>query len=178
MPIPIVVCCAGKVAAPVAGLSDCEAALARGSMGNILRIQTYDFIDLYSVSVIALKCAISCYMGLRYNINLVISFMNVMPVLWHVPVCVWHAELVGYVTGGDRARVARVTIVKMATSSTLASVSTSPFTALPSCIQVLMIYRIDEGHAWEYRRSISYSSVKYPLHRPPKQCASCDDGCT
>ena len=82
------------------------------------------------------------------------------------------------VTGGDRARVARVTIVKMATSSTLASVSTSPFTALPSCIQVLMIYRIDEGHAWEYRRSISYSSVKYPLHRPPKQCASCDDCCT
>ena len=81
MSIPIVVCCAGKVAAPVAGLSDCEAALARGSIGNILRIQTYDFIDLYSVSVIALKCAISCYMGLRYNINLVISFMNVMPVL-------------------------------------------------------------------------------------------------
>ena len=43
MHIPIVVCCAGKVAAPVAGLSDCEAALARGlvgSMGNILRIQT------------------------------------------------------------------------------------------------------------------------------------------
>ena len=48
----------------------------------------YDFIDLYSVSVIAVKCAISCYMGLRYNITLVISFMNVMPVLWHVPVCV------------------------------------------------------------------------------------------
>ena len=165
MSIPIVVCCAGKVAAPVAGLSDCEAALARGSMGNIftgdplhsraactqpcnvnthsrahcspgarlceqwehgcvnngarlcasarlcrgspviLRIQTYDFIDLYSVSVIALKCAISCYMGLRYNINLVISFMNVMPVLWHVPVCVWHAELVGYVV---REKIDRV----------------------------------------------------------------------
>ena len=48
----------------------------------------YDFIDLYSVSVIAVKCAISCYMGLRYNTTLVISFMNVMPVLWHVPVCV------------------------------------------------------------------------------------------
>ena len=47
----------------------------------------YDFI-LYSVSVIAVKCAISCYMGLRYNTTLVISFMNVMPVLWHVPVCV------------------------------------------------------------------------------------------
>ena len=105
MSIPIVVCCAGKVAAPVAELSDCEAALARGSMGNILRIQTYDFIDLYSVSVIALKCAISCYMGLRYNINLVISFMNVMPVLWHVPVCVWHAELVGYVV---REKIDRV----------------------------------------------------------------------
>ena len=44
----------------------------------------YDFIDLYSVSVIAVKCAISCYMGLRYNTTLVISFMNVMPVLWHV----------------------------------------------------------------------------------------------
>ena len=26
-----------------------------------------DFIDLYSVSVIAVKCAISCYMGLRYT---------------------------------------------------------------------------------------------------------------
>ena len=89
MPIPIVVCCAGKVAAPIVGLSDCEAALARGSMGNILQIQN---IDLYSVSVIAVKCAISCYMGLRYNTTLVISFMNVMPVLpvWHVklPVCV------------------------------------------------------------------------------------------
>ena len=47
-----------------------------------------DFIDLYSVSVIVVKCAISCYMGLRYNTTLVISFMNVMPVLWHVPVCV------------------------------------------------------------------------------------------
>ena len=82
MPIPIVVCCAGKVAAPVAGLSDCEAALARGSMGNILRTPNlYDFIDLYSVSVIAVKCALSCYMGLRYNTTLVISFMNVMPVL-------------------------------------------------------------------------------------------------
>ena len=46
MPIPIVVRCAGKVAAPVAGLSDCEAALARGSMGNILRIQTYIYMIL------------------------------------------------------------------------------------------------------------------------------------
>ena len=83
MPIPIVVCCAGKVPAPVAGLSDCEAALARSSMGNILRIQTYMIllICVYSVSVIAVKCAISCYMGLHYNTTLVISFMNVMPVL-------------------------------------------------------------------------------------------------
>ena len=72
MHIPIVVCCAGKVAAPVAGLSDCEAA-ARGSMGHILRIHTnYDFIDLKSVSAIAVKCARSCYMGLRYNATLVI----------------------------------------------------------------------------------------------------------
>ena len=50
MPIPIVVCCAGKVAAPVAGLSDCEAALARGSMGNILRIQTYMILLIYILS--------------------------------------------------------------------------------------------------------------------------------
>ena len=41
---------------------------------------------LYSVSVIVVKCAISCYMGPRYNANLVITFMNVMPVLWPVPV--------------------------------------------------------------------------------------------
>ena len=78
MPIPIVVCCAGKVAAPVAGLSDCEAALAHGKY--FADTNLYDFIDLYSVSVIAVKCAISCYMGLRYNTTLVISFMNVMPV--------------------------------------------------------------------------------------------------
>ena len=50
MPIPIVVCCAGKVAAPVAGLSDSEAALARGSMGNILRIQTYMILLIYILS--------------------------------------------------------------------------------------------------------------------------------
>ena len=51
-------------------------------MGNILRIHTnYDFIDLNSVSVIAVKCARSCYVGLRYKATLVISFMNVMPVL-------------------------------------------------------------------------------------------------
>ena len=47
MSIPIVVCCAGKVAAPVAGLSDCEAALARGS---ILRIQTYMILLIYILS--------------------------------------------------------------------------------------------------------------------------------
>ena len=88
MHIPIVVCCAGKVAAPVAGLSDCEAALARGFDGKYFADTNYDFIDLYSVSLIAVKCAISCYMGLRYNATLVNSFMNVMPVLWHVPVCV------------------------------------------------------------------------------------------
>ena len=81
MHIPIVVCCAGKVAAPVAGLSDCEEALARGFDGKYFADTIYDFIDLYSVSVIAVKCAISCYMGLRYNATLVISFMNVMPVL-------------------------------------------------------------------------------------------------
>ena len=35
------------------------------------------------------EVSISCYMGLRYNTTLVISFMNVMPVLWHVgPTCV------------------------------------------------------------------------------------------
>ena len=88
MYIPIVVCCAGKVTAPVAGLSDCEAALARGFDGKYFADTNYDFIDLDSVSVIAVKSAISCYMGLRYNATLVISFMNVMPVLWHVPVCV------------------------------------------------------------------------------------------
>ena len=53
-----------------------------GSMRYILRIHTnYDFIDLNSVSVIAVKCARSCCMGLRYNATLVMSFMNVMPVL-------------------------------------------------------------------------------------------------
>ena len=50
-------------------------------MGDILRIQTMILFDLYSVSVIAVKCAISCYMGPHYNATLVISFMNVMPVL-------------------------------------------------------------------------------------------------
>ena len=69
----------------VAGLSDCEAALADG---KYFADTNYDFIDLYSASVIAVKCAISCHMGQRYNATLVISFMNVMPVLWHVPVCV------------------------------------------------------------------------------------------
>ena len=72
MHIPIVVCCAGKVAAPVAGLSDCEAALARGFDEKYFADTNYDFIDLYSVSVIAMKCAKSCYMGLRYNATLVI----------------------------------------------------------------------------------------------------------
>ena len=60
----------------------------------------YDFIDLYSVSVIAVKCAISCYMGLRYNTTLVISFMNAMPVLWHVPVCVC-VNMTTLCTAGD-----------------------------------------------------------------------------
>ena len=69
----------------------------------------YDFIDLYSVSVIALKCAISCYMGLRYNTTLVISF--IMSCLCYdmylcvcVCVCVWHAELVGCSTGENWPR--------------------------------------------------------------------------
>ena len=50
-------------------------------MGKYFADTNYDFIDLNSVSVIAVKCAISCYMGLRYNATPVISFMNVMPVL-------------------------------------------------------------------------------------------------
>ena len=103
MHIPIVVCCTGKVAAPVAGLSDCEAALARGFDDKYFADTNYDSIDLYSVSVIAVKCAISCYMGLRYNATLVISFMNVMPVLWHVPVCDI-AELVGCSMGENWPR--------------------------------------------------------------------------
>ena len=82
------VCCAGKVAARspgrVAGLSDCEAAFD----GRYFEDTNYDFVDLYSASVIAVKCAISCYMGPRYNDTLVISFMNVMPVLWRTCVCV------------------------------------------------------------------------------------------
>ena len=109
MPIPIVVCCAGKVAAPVA---PCRWAVRlRGGVGPgfhgkyFADKNLYDFIDLYSVSVIAVKCAISCYMGLRYNTTLVISFTNV---LWHVPVCVcvcvWHAELVGCSTGENWPR--------------------------------------------------------------------------
>ena len=82
MHIPIAVCCAGKVAAlSLHGLSDCEAALARGLDGKYFADTNYDFIDLFSVSVIAVKCAISCYTGQRYNATLVISFMNVMPVL-------------------------------------------------------------------------------------------------
>ena len=57
-------------------------ALARGRFDVKYFADTnYDFIDLYSVSVIAVKCAMSCYMEPRYNATLVISFMNVMPVL-------------------------------------------------------------------------------------------------
>ena len=63
MHIPIVVCsdiviCAGKVIAPVAGLSDCED-------GKCFEDTNYDFINWYSVSVTAVKCAIACYMGPR-----------------------------------------------------------------------------------------------------------------
>ena len=61
----------------VPGLSDFEAAFD----GRYFADTNYGFIDLYSVSVVAVKCAISCYMGLHYNATLVISFMNVMPVL-------------------------------------------------------------------------------------------------
>ena len=89
---------AGSVAAPVAGLSDCE--VAQGFAGKYFVDTNYDFIDLYSVSVIAEKCAISCYMGPRYNGTLVISFIKVMPVFWRVRVCVC-AELVGCIFVGE-----------------------------------------------------------------------------
>ena len=102
-------CCVVQGKLPPLSLG-CQTARRRwpgGSMRNILRIHTnYDFIDLNSVSVIAVKCARSCYMGLRYNATLVISFMNVMPVLWHVPlcVCVWHTELLGCSMGENWPR--------------------------------------------------------------------------
>ena len=65
----------GEHAAMVARLSDCEAAFD----GRYFADTNYDFVDLYSVSVIA----VPCYMGPRYNATLVISFMNVMPVLMY-----------------------------------------------------------------------------------------------
>ena len=81
MHIPIVVCCAGKVAAPVAGSVSLRGGVGPGFDGKYFADTNYDSIDLNSVSVMAVKCARSCYMGLRYNATLVISFMNVMPVL-------------------------------------------------------------------------------------------------
>ena len=89
MPVPIVVCYAGKVAAPVAGAVRLRGGVGPGFHGKYFAdTNLYDFIDLYSVSVIAVKCAISCYTGLRYNTTLVISFMNVMPVRVMTCTCV------------------------------------------------------------------------------------------
>ena len=73
----------GKLRAGSPDCQDCEAAFD----GRHFADTNYDFVDLYSVSIIAVKCAISCYMGPRYNATLVILFMNVMPVLWHT--CVY-----------------------------------------------------------------------------------------
>ena len=70
MHIPIVVCCAGKVAAPpsVAGLSDCEAALARGFNDKYFADTNYDFIDLYILSQ-SLQWSVQCHVTWDYVIT-------------------------------------------------------------------------------------------------------------
>ena len=70
-----------------AGSLGCQSARRR-SMGDILRIYKLWFCwFIFCLSHCSEVCNIILH-GPRYNATLLISFMNGMPVLWHVPVCV------------------------------------------------------------------------------------------